>query len=282
MKDAEGATIFHCAGIVHPKYSVRQFYDVNVEGTRNLLKAARVGRVRRFIFVSSNSPVGSNPEPADVFDESSTLRPYMNYGRSKKLAEDLVNEAGANGWFETVIIRPCWFYGPNQPQRQTLFFDMIRTGTVPVVGSGLNRRSMSYIDNVCQGLMLCEQVSAANGRTYWIADHRPYTMLEIIETIERLMEREFQIPVAHKRLYLPDAASTIALGVDALLQGAGLYHQKIHVLSEMNRTIACSVTTAIQELGYDPKIELEEGMRRSIASMLGRSRTQDLAAVASG
>jgi nucleoside-diphosphate-sugar epimerase len=45
----------------------------------------------------------------------------------------------------------------------------------------------------------------------------------------------------------------------------GLYHQKIHVLSEMNKTIACSIDKARRELGYAPVVELEEGMRRSLA-----------------
>ena len=53
--------------------------------------------------------------------------------------------------------------------------------------------------------------------------------------------------------------------MDTALQGLGLYHQKIHVLSEMDKTIACSVAKAEKELGYDPAIELEEGMRRSLA-----------------
>jgi len=44
----------------------------------------------------------------------------------------------------------------------------------------------------------------------------------------------------------------------------GFYHQKIHVLSEMNKTIACSIAKAQRELGYNPTIALEEGMRRSL------------------
>jgi nucleoside-diphosphate-sugar epimerase len=65
-------------------------------------------------------------------------------------------------------------------------------------------------------------------------------------------------------LRLPGVASEIALLVDALMQGAGLYNQKIHVLSEMNKTIACSIAKARRDLGYEPKIALEEGMRRSL------------------
>ncbi len=279
--DAEGATVFHCAGIVHPAYQARQFYDINVQGTKNLLNAARLSGIRRFISVSSDSAMGLNPTHDHLFDETGHCDPYMGYGKSKKLAEDLVNEAGARGWFETVVIRPCWFYGPNQPARQTLFFNMIRAGKAPLVGSGLNRRSMSYIDNVCQGLMLCEQVAGARGQTYWIADRRPYAFPEIIDTVERLLEDEFEIPVAHKRLRLPGFVSELALGADAVMQAAGFYNQKVHVLSQMNKSIACSIDKAQRELGYDPKIELEEGMRRSIAWMLGRTTARDLALVAS-
>ena len=76
------------------------------------------------------------------------------------------------------------------------------------------------------------------------------------------------IPVAHKRMRLPGLASEVAYAIDATLQGMGVYHQKIHVLSEMNKTIACTVARAEKELGYDPKVELEEGMRRSIRWML--------------
>ncbi|HRT58688.1 MAG TPA: NAD(P)-dependent oxidoreductase, partial [Candidatus Paceibacterota bacterium] len=166
---------------------------------------------------------------------------------------------------ETVILRPCWFYGPNQPPRQTLFFQMIREGKAPIVGSGQNRRSMSYLDNLCQGLMLAAEVERAAGRIYWIADRRPYTMNEIVDTVERLLDREFGGGCAHRRLRLPGLASEIALVVDRLIQALGFYHQKIHVLSEMNKNIACSIARAQRELGYDPKVELEEGMRRSLA-----------------
>jgi nucleoside-diphosphate-sugar epimerase len=176
-----------------------------------------------------------------------------------------VQDVQKAGKIETVVIRPPWFYGPLQPPRQTLFFEMIRDGKGPVVGSGNNRRSMAYIDNLAQGLLLAEAVERANGQVYWIADLRPYTMNEVLDTVERLLEGEFGMRCAHKRLKLPGLASEIAWLVDWSLQALGLYHQKIHVLSEMNKTIACSVEKARRELGYEPEVALEEGMRRSIA-----------------
>ncbi|RPI61219.1 MAG: NAD-dependent epimerase/dehydratase family protein [Lysobacterales bacterium] len=261
---ARGATLFHCAGVVHPR-RVRDFFDVNVTGTENVLSAAARAGVRRAVIVSSNSPIGVNPSPDHVFDESSPYAPYMGYGRSKMQMELAVRGFQERTEIETVIIRPPWFYGPYQPPRQTLFFEMIRDGKGPIVGGGQNRRSMAYIDNLCQGLLLAESTAAAAGETYWIADERPYTMNEILDTVERLLEDEFSIPCKHRRLRLPGLASQVAWLGDFSLQKLGLYHQKLHVLSEMNKSIACSIDKAKRELGYRPEVALEEGMRRSIA-----------------
>ncbi len=258
------ALLLHTAGIIHPT-KVKEFYEINLNGTTNLLDAAARAGVRRAVVMSSNSPCGCNPHPDHVFDELSPYHPYMNYGRSKMQMELAVKERQRLGSIETVIIRAPWFYGPNQPPRQTLFFKMIRDGKAPIVGSGNNLRSMAYVDNLCQGLVLAGLVPSGNGRTYWVADRRPYSMNEVVDTVERLLETEFGQKCAHKRLRLPSIASSVAYAADGLLQGVGIYQQKIHVLSEMNKTIACSIERAKQELGYDPRIGLEEGMRRSIS-----------------
>ena len=259
--DAKGAILFHAAGIIHPK-KVGEFYAVNRDGTTNLLDAAVKSGVRRAVIVSSNSPCGCNPHPDHLFDELSPFNPYMNYGRSKMEMELAVRERANK--IETVLIRAPWFYGPNQPPRQTLFFQMIRDGKAPIVGGGNNLRSMAYVDNLCQGLILAAIRERAAGRVYWIADKRPYSMNEIVDTIERLLEKEFGQQCKHKRMRLPGFASDIAWLADKTLQALGIYHQKIHVLSEMNKTIACSVARAEKELGYKPTIVLEEGMRRSL------------------
>jgi nucleoside-diphosphate-sugar epimerase len=260
-ENAKGAILFHTAGIIHPK-RVSEFFTINRDGTTNLLDAAIKSGVKRAVIVSSNSPCGCNPHPDHLFDELSPYNPYMNYGHSKMEMELAVRERTYK--IEAVLIRAPWFYGPNQPPRQTLFFQMVRDGKGPIVGSGTNLRSMAYVDNLCQGLILAAIRERAAGQVYWIADQRPYSMNEIMDTIERLLEKEFGHTCKHKRMKLPGFASEVAWLADKTLQALGIYHQKIHVLSEMNKTIACSVTRAEKELGYKPTIALEEGMRRSL------------------
>ncbi|MDB6055279.1 MAG: NAD-dependent epimerase/dehydratase [Verrucomicrobiales bacterium] len=264
--------LIHTAGIIHPK-KVSDFYDINLLGCENLLNAAVNQKLGRAVIVSSNSPCGCNPHPDHLFDEASPYNPYMHYGRSKMQMELAVQRISAKNPLKTVIIRAPWFYGPHQPARQTLFFKMIRDGKAPVVGNGENLRSMANTSKLGESLLLAAASDKAPGQIYWIADSRPYSMLEIIGTIESLLE-EAGIKCAHKRMKLPGVASDIAYVVDKCLQAVGLYHQKFHVLSEMNKTIACNVQKAVTELGYEPATSLHEGMRASIKSCLSELHEQ--------
>jgi nucleoside-diphosphate-sugar epimerase len=212
--------------------------------------------------------VGVNSRPDQRFDEESPYNPYLHYGRSKFLMEQFVQGCSV----ESVIIRSPWFYGPHQPARQVLFCEMIRKGKVPLVGDGENYRSMAYVDNISSGILQALHTPAAAGKIYWIADAMPYKMKEIIDAIEEVLEKDFHIPCRHRRIRLPGFVSNLAYGMDACLQAIGLYNQKIHVLSEMNRTIACSIQKAQRELQYFPSISLREGMRRSIACAIERNQ----------
>jgi nucleoside-diphosphate-sugar epimerase len=259
MEVAKGVdTVFHCAGLIHPK-KISDLYDINTRGTENMITAAAYAGVKRFVMVSSNSPAGTNRRRDVLMKESDPVHPYKNYGRSKLLAERVVQRFQKQKKIETVIIRPCWFYGPNQPARQSTFFNMIKKGNPIVFGDGNNLRSMSYVENIVQGLVLAEKTEKANGQIYWIADERPYATNEIYSTIAEILEvKDF------KPRHIPAFASTIAEIVDTLLQLAGIYWTEVHVAGEMDKDIACSIDKAKAELGYQPKVALREGMRRSI------------------
>src|SRR5437870_4615695 len=97
---AKDAILFHVAGVIHPR-RVRDFYDINLTGTRNVLAAAIAAGVRRAVVMSSNSPCGCNPHPDHRFDETSPYRPYMHYGRSKMLMEQAVEALARDGAIET-------------------------------------------------------------------------------------------------------------------------------------------------------------------------------------
>ena len=89
-------------------------------------------------------------------------------------------------------------------------------------------------------------------------------MKKIVEKVKTLLSHEFGFKVIERQIFLPSIISDIARYNDYFFQKFGIYFQKVHVLSEMNQTIACDISKAKNLLQYNPKISLEEGMRQSI------------------
>jgi len=253
--------VIHTAGIIHPRLT-REFFEINANGTRHVVEAAAEQGIRRLVHVSSNSPFGTNPHSKDTFRANEPYNPYYGYGRSKMQAELAVFEAVERG-LDATIVRPPWFYGPFQPPRQTVFFRMIRAGRFPVVGDGEQRRSMVYIDNLVDGVIAAELTPAARGKAYWIADRRPYTVNEIVATVGRALADE-GLEVKTNSVRVPALAARTAEFGDRIVQRLGRYQQQLHVLGEMSHTIACDISAAAADLGYEPEVDLYDGMRASI------------------
>ncbi len=264
-RDAEAGVLIHTAGVIHPPGRSRLFEEVNVGGTANLLNAARNFNIGRLVAISSNSPFGANPSRDHRFVENSPYNPYLGYGKSKWRMEQLLKSVMGLGRPQIVIIRAPWFYGPGQPARQNQFYSMIRKGAFPLMGDGGNMRSKAYVDSLAYGALLAANRPQAVGQCYWIADDRPYSMREIVETVRAVLAEDFGIEVSSRTLRVPSVIADAARIIDTALQAVGLYHQKAHVLGEMNLTIACDIGKAVRDLGYRPLVDLREGQRRSIA-----------------
>jgi nucleoside-diphosphate-sugar epimerase len=261
--------VFHAAGVIHPQGATRELFDVNVGGTQLVLDRARRAGATRFLHVSSNSPFGANPSPTDRFTEDSPVHPYMGYGQSKLEAEQLVQRSNDRGDLATVILRPPWFYGPYQPARQTQFFAAVRKGRFPIVGSGAQQRSMVFTGNLVEGLLRAEVAAAAPGRAYWIADAEPYEMRVVLQTVRAALEAE-GLTVSTRQPHLPRLAGKVAETLDRVAQSRGRYVQPLHVLGELKDTIACDISRARAEIGYEPPTSLLEGMRVSVRWCLDR------------
>jgi nucleoside-diphosphate-sugar epimerase len=271
FETVNAATVFHSAGVIHPHGAVRELYDVNVGGTQLVLDRARRAGTTRFVHVSSNSPFGANATPTDRFTEDSPYNPYLGYGQSKFEAEQLVQRSHERGDLATVIVRPPWFYGPFQPARQTQFFAAVRRGRFPLPGPGINQRSLVFTGNLVHGMLRAEVAAAAPGRAYWIADDEPRELRHVIETVRQALRAE-GLSVSDRQPRLPAVAGVVAASLDRALQAQGRYIQALHVLGELKDTIACDISRARAEIGYDPSVSMLDGMRTSIRWCLERGQ----------
>ena len=220
--------VIHCASIIHPPRS-NFFNKVNFQGTINLLEIAKESLAETtFIYISSNSPFGTNVSNnlSDSFDEKSGYNPYMLYGASKMMAEKAVLSSASDN-FHFCVLRAPWFYGSFQPDRQFEFFKMIKNGNVPLVGSGENLRSMVSVEKLTCAIWLAAATENAKNEVFWIADKHPYPMKSIIDKIRLIMDQEFGLLTTSSYLKLPNFVSKIAFVIDKFLQSVGLYNQKI-------------------------------------------------------
>ncbi len=258
--------LIHTAGIIHPK-KIKDFYDINYHATSKLIDKAIERGVSKIIVISSNSPIGCNPNNQHLFSEKSPYNPYMNYGKSKELMEKYLIKK-INEGVNITIIRPPWFYGENMPDRQLLFYKMVISGKFPIIGDGLNIRSMANVKNICQGIFLASIKKISKGKIYWIADEKNLNMLEIIEIIKNVFNNEFNIKSKKNLIKLPFIFGQIFEFLDFFLQRINIYSKKIHVLSELNKNIACDISLAKNELGYNPKIDLYRGTLNAYSQYL--------------
>lgn len=254
--------VIHTAGVIHPAKSMDEFDAVNHIGTKNVMEAALRHGARRVVHVSSNSPFGTNGARNDRFGNDEPYHPYLGYGRSKMQGELAVLDAVESG-LNAVMVRPPWFYGPHQPARQTTFFTMVKKGKFPILGDGGQVRSMTYIDNLVQGIVRAELTATDPGMGWWIADAEPYTVAQIVETVGNALRAE-GFEVKPNSFKLPNIVGTVAEKIDTITQKAGKYITQFHVLGEMNKNIAVDISAARRDLGYDPEFALADGMRNSI------------------
>ena len=257
---AKGAVLFHCASVRRPRWS-REFFQVNRAGTASLLEAAVKAGVRRVVALSHAAACGGRVQADLVLDETSPCQPRDAFGRSMLGLEQAV--AARTTEIETVVLRVAQLYGPKPPVPDGSPLQRLLDGRPDIAGAGTQLRSLAFIDNVCQALLLAAVTPRAAGKLYWIADRQPYPAREMGTTFDRLLETEFGRKPAPRR----PGSSVVCSAAAALttaLQAAGLAVPRLADLPRLGLALACTVAKAEKDLDYRPEIALEEGLRRAL------------------
>jgi nucleoside-diphosphate-sugar epimerase len=249
--------VFHLAAAFRELNVPNSYYDkVNIGGTRIVLEAARQAGVRKFVYCSTCGVHGNIDHPPA--GEDAPIRPADYYQRTKYEAEPLVKEFGRTG-VETVIVRPAAIYGPGDPERFFLIFKRVAKRSFPMFGSGRTLYHPLYIDNLVDAFLLCMPPGAGAGREYLIADERYYPIEEIVRAVARAL----QTPVRIR--HYPVLPVLIAGHLcEAVCKPFGvtppIFPRRVDWYRQ-NR--AFDITRAKRELGYQPKVGLEEGLQRT-------------------
>jgi UDP-glucose 4-epimerase len=216
---------------------------VNVEGTLNVLLAARDEGVRRVVYSSSSSVYGTRRELPVTEDQPPD--PLSPYGVAKLAAERYcVSFSRVYESFEAVVVRYFNVFGPRQsPLSQyaaviPLFITAIHSGRpIRIDGDGGQRRDFTYVSNVVEGTMLAADAEAVSGRIFNVAASSPVSVNDVADTIGKILGKE--VTKAHA----PPRAGDI-------------------------RDSWADITAARDALAWEPSVGLEEGLQRTIESLV--------------
>jgi nucleoside-diphosphate-sugar epimerase len=259
LRDKDFDYVVHAAGVTKC-LNKQDFHRINTEGTKNLAEAIlAVGMpLKRFVFVSSLSIFGAIKEqqPYEEIRESDTPQPNTEYGRSKLEAELFL----ATTTLPYIILRPTGVYGP----REKDYFIMaksIKGHSDFAVGYKRQDITFVYVKDVVQAVFLALD-KGENGRQYFLSDGKVYQSTTFSDLIHEELGRPWWIritaPVWVLRIvtFFGEYIGRMTGKVTAL------NNDKYNILKQRNWR--CDIQPAIDELGYQPTVKLEQGVKETI------------------
>lgn len=236
--------------------SEHYYYEVNVDGTRNVLEEAYKRKVRKLIYCSTCGVHGNIADPPG--GEDAPIQPADYYQQTKYEAELIVSEYYKRG-LKTVILRPAAIYGPGDPERFFMIFKRVSKGKFPMFGSGKTLYHPLYIDNLVDTFALAMNDGKGDGEAYLIADEHYYDIDELVKRVGKAMN--IDVKIRHYPIVPLIVAGHI---VEKMCKPFGIappiFPRRVDWYRQ-NR--AFKIDKAKRELEYRPKIGIDEGLHRT-------------------
>lgn len=252
--------VFHCAAFPSPWGNYGKFYQANVVGTRNVVRACLENNVERLVHVSTPSIYFDYRSRLGVKETDALPKPISNYAATKLLAEEEVDSGFANG-LAVVSIRPRAIFGEGDTVIFPRLIARLGSGRLPVLGGGENIVDLTYVQNVVDALLLCADSPAGTlGKKYNISNGEP---VKIWKLIERICD-ELDLPRPRRSISYRTAhaaASVLEFAYSLIPSGPEPPLTRVSV-SMMANSTTLDISAAQNELGYRPKISVEEGVQK--------------------
>jgi nucleoside-diphosphate-sugar epimerase len=244
--------VYHLAAAQHEaNVPDRHFWEVNARGTEKLLEASVSTGVKRFVHGSTIGVYGSAVE--GELDETSPAKPDNIYGVTKYEGEKLA--LSLSGKLSVVVVRISETYGPGD-RRLLKLFKAIDRGVFFMIGSGLNKHQLIFVDDLVQGLLLAAETPGAIGKTFVLAGPDVLTTRDMVTSIAAALGR------SGPRLRLPLWPFSIAaLVLEKTLRPIGV-QPPLHPrrLDFFRKRVLFSGKRAAQVLNFVPRVDFKEGV----------------------
>lgn len=254
----KGVDVVHHLAAAFRELNVPNSYyeDVNVGGTRIVLEEAHTQKVKKFIYMSTCGVHGNIDNPPG--GEDAPIQPADYYQQTKYDAEPLVQKYYAKG-LKTVILRPAAIYGPGDPERFFMIFKRVKKGMFPMFGNGKTYYHPLYIDNLIDACMLSMEEGKGDGEAYLIADEDYLEIKDLVVRTAQALNVEVKIP--HFPVMPVVIAGHICEQICKPFKINPIIFPRRVDWYRQNR--AFKIDKAKKDLGYVPKVGIDEGLRRT-------------------
>jgi nucleoside-diphosphate-sugar epimerase len=247
--------IFHLAGMMGVERPLAEYHLVNVTGSENLYRAAQAGGVGRFVHTSSHTVYGLGY--GRFLTEKDALRPDPDpYSLTKAEGDRLIRRLMINSGMETVILRPGTFFGPGDRLHFGRIAQRMKKGKGVIIGRGDNALPFCYVTDIVQGFLLAAYHEKTPGNVYNISNDHPLTQQELFNAIAD--EVSGKRPTRHLP-YMPIYYGSVAAEKVSKITHTRPIVTRLGVMM-IGTDNKHSVEKARRELGYEPKIDIREGI----------------------
>lgn len=256
---AEVDIVIHLAARVHIINDVAveplaEFRQVNVLGTESLARQAVRAGVRRLVYVSSIKVNGEETEGALSYSERDVAVPRDPYGISKWEAEQVLHRVAKETGLEVVIVRPPLVYGSGVKGNFVQMLSVLSKGVPLPLSLVKNRRSLIYVENLADALILCATHPAADGQTYLLSDGDDVSTPDLLRQLGAAMGRPARLFPCHS----------------VLLKLAGHLFGKSEQIERLLGSLRIDSGKIRRELNWHPPYTLQEGLRKTGESFVAR------------
>lgn len=234
----------------------RVYWQVNVDGTRFLLDASLRRGVAKFVYTSTQGVHGHVANPPG--NEESPIAPADYYQYTKYQGEVVCQEYIRKG-LDVTILRPTAMYGPGDPERWLMLFKRVASGRFLMFGDGRTTYHPLYIDNLIDAYELAMERPEATGQTYLIGDAHYYTLDDLVQAVADVLG--IKVSIVHLPFWPAWAVSLACeIACKPLHISPPLFRRRIDWFRQSR---AFDIGKARRELGYEPKVDLRTGLRRT-------------------
>jgi len=265
--------VFHVAAKAGVWGSWESYYEPNVVGTRNVVKACKKQGVRRLIYTSTPSVVFNRKAISGEGEELPYGRDWLcHYAHTKAIAEREVL-AESDEHLKVVALRPHLVFGPGDPHLLPRVIESVVQGRLKIVGAGRSRVDVSYVGNVADAHLdafdaLESRPEVVSGKAYFISQGEP---VELWPWVNRILVGLKQAPLK-KRIPLPLAycAGAIAEAIWLIFRKSGEPPITRFVAVELAKDHYFSIDAARNDLGYAVGTKMDEALNLTIKDLRQR------------